>query len=226
MKILYCKNQLLFQFRWSWDDWEDSLTQDPEEPKAKFIREVLLKCLRLSYHQRVVDIVPETFAGFLPDKPIPQFKYASEGPYAGSVEVRASEHLIAAIKRKATSEEVLALLKQELDPPMAEEDMEDNVYNPVKIEVFTQTLLFLGNKSFSHSFAAIAKFYSVLKTLGNTEEAQICILRSVVDLWRTQQQAGYLLKILIFITFVKEENNKYFKVCLHMPMVILFYISK
>ena len=102
--------------------------------------------------------------------------------------------MIAAIKRKCTSEEVLALLKQELDPPMAEEDMEDNMYNPVKIEVFTQTLLFLGHKSFSHSFAAIAKFYSVFKTLGSTEEAQICILRSVVDLWRTQQQ---MLVVLI-----------------------------
>ena len=174
------------------------MTQDPEEPKAKFIREVLLKCLRLSYHQRVVEIVPETFAVFLPDKPSPNFKYAANGQFAGSVEVRASEHLIAAIKRKCTSEEVLALLKQELDPPMAEEDMEDNVCNPVKIEVFTQTLLFLGQKSFSHSFAAIAKFYSVLKSLGNTEEAQICILRSVVDLWKSHQQ---MLVVLIYNTF-------------------------
>ena len=139
------------------------MSQDPEQPKAKFIREVLLKCLRLSYHQRVVDIIPETFAVFLPDKPTPNFKYAPNGQYANSSEARSAEHLIAAIKRKCTSEEVLQLLKQELDPPMAEEDMEDNVYNPVKIEVFTQTLLFMGQKSFSHSFAAIAKFFSVFK---------------------------------------------------------------
>merc|ERR1719427_2255069 len=183
-----------FQFRWSWDDWEDCLSQDPEEPKAKFIREVLLKCLRLSYHQRVVDIIPETFAVFLPDKPTPNFKYAPNGQYANSVEVRAAERLIAAIKRKCTSEEVLQLLKQDLDPPMTEDDMEDNVYNPVKIEVFTQTLLFLGQKSFSHSFAAIAKFFSVFKALGNTEEAQICMLRSVVQLWRSHQQ---MLVVLI-----------------------------
>ncbi len=79
---------------------------------------------------------------------------------------------------------------QELDSPMGEDDMTDSIYNPAKIEVFVQTLLFLGHKSFSHSFAAIAKFHSVFKTLSDTEEAQICVLRSLFELWKTHQQVG------------------------------------
>ena len=101
----------IIQFRWSWEDWDEALSQDPEQPKAKFIREVLLKCLRLSYHQRVMDIVPETFAGFVPDKPTPNYKYSLEGPLAGSPQARTSTNVVNAIKRKCSAEEVLLVLK-------------------------------------------------------------------------------------------------------------------
>lgn len=37
-----------FQFRWSWEDWDSCLQRDPEHPRPKFIREVLLKALRYS----------------------------------------------------------------------------------------------------------------------------------------------------------------------------------
>ena len=58
----------------------------------------------------------------------------------------------------------------------------------MRVEVFTQSLLFLGHKSFSHSFAAIAKFHPVFKALADTEENQIVLLRSVFELWRSHQQ--------------------------------------
>lgn len=39
-----------FQFRWSWEDWDSCLQRDPEHPRPKFIREVLLKALRYSVY--------------------------------------------------------------------------------------------------------------------------------------------------------------------------------
>ena len=49
---------------------------NPEHPKPKFVKEVLLRCLRLSYHQRVADGVPESFQGLVPDMPEPIIKYS------------------------------------------------------------------------------------------------------------------------------------------------------
>lgn len=67
-----------FQFRWSWEDWSDCLNQDPESPKPKFVREVLEKCMRLSYHQRILDIVPPTFSALCPANPTCIYKYGDE----------------------------------------------------------------------------------------------------------------------------------------------------
>lgn len=38
-----------FQYRWSWEDWEECLKFDHEHPRPKFIKEVLLKTLRYDF---------------------------------------------------------------------------------------------------------------------------------------------------------------------------------
>ncbi|XP_063215947.1 nuclear cap-binding protein subunit 1 [Bacillus rossius redtenbacheri] len=174
-----------FQFRWSWEDWEECLQLDPEHPRPKFVREVLLKCLRLSYHQRIKEMMPASYQALLPPKPEPCFKYAEEG--AGSLPGTTVAHqLVMAIRKRCTPEEVLNVLK-ELPQPGHDDDA-DSRFNPLKIDVFVQTLLNLGSKSFSHSFAAISKFHYVFKILAESEEAQMCILRNMFELWRNHQQ--------------------------------------
>lgn len=179
-----------FQFCWSWEDWAACLDLDYEHPKPKFVREVLLKCLRLSYVQRIKEFVPATFEPLTPVKPEALYKYNMEG--AGSLPGTMVAHqLTASIKNKCTPEEVLLIVK-DLPNPLQDEDSEPT-YNPLKIDVFVQTLLFLGSKSISHSFAAIAKFHYVFKTLATTEEAQICVLRNMFELWRHHQQIMVVL---------------------------------
>ncbi|KAL1117700.1 hypothetical protein AAG570_004015 [Ranatra chinensis] len=68
-----------FQYRWNWDDWEECLKLDHEHPRPKFIKEVLLKTLRLSYHQRIREIMPRSYDCVLPPRPEPFFKYTAEG---------------------------------------------------------------------------------------------------------------------------------------------------
>lgn len=73
-----------------------------------------------------------------------------------------AHQLVVAIRRKCSAEEVLNILN-DLPTPDNENEMTESTFNPLKIDVFVQTLLNLGSKSFSHSFAAIAKFHEVFK---------------------------------------------------------------
>jgi len=192
-----------FQFRWSWEDWEEVLRLDPEHPKPKFVKEVLLRCLRMSYHQRVADGVPESFQGLVPDMPEPVIKYSMPttappaGAAAGQEEMmqtgdtmakNVAAKVEAAIKQKATQDDIGEILRQ-----IPNENADAQSPNPLMINIFVQVLLKLGSKSFSHSFAAIAKFHPLLKAMSASEDSQIQILRAVFEMWRKHQQMMVVL---------------------------------
>uniref|UniRef100_A0A7N8WSS2 Nuclear cap binding protein subunit 1 n=1 Tax=Mastacembelus armatus TaxID=205130 RepID=A0A7N8WSS2_9TELE len=176
-----------FQFRWSWDDWADCLTVDLEKPKPKFVKEVLEKCMRLSYHQRIIDIVPPTFSALIPADPTFTYKYIDESTsslpgYPAAINVGN------AIKNRASNEEILTILKEVPNPNQEDDDDEGESFNPLKIDVFLQTLLHLAAKSFSHSFSALGKFHEILKTLTESDEGKLHILKVIYEVWRNHPQ--------------------------------------
>ncbi|KAG8004283.1 Nuclear cap-binding protein subunit 1, partial [Nibea albiflora] len=176
-----------FQFRWSWDDWSDCLAVDLDKPKPKFVKEVLEKCMRLSYHQRIVDIVPPTFSALIPAEPIYIYKYEDES--SSSLPGHSMSITVGnAIKNRASNEEILTILKDVPNPNQEDDDDEGESFNPLKIEVFLQTLLHLAAKSFSHSFSALGKFHEILKTLTESDEGKLHILKVVYETWRNHPQ--------------------------------------
>lgn len=78
----------------------------------------------------------------------------------------AAHQLVVCVRNKCTPEEALNVLR-DLPNPLRAGDQATSAqaapYNPLKIDVFVQTLLNLGSKSISHSFAAISKFHYVFK---------------------------------------------------------------
>ena len=67
---------------------------------------------RLSYHQRIVDSIPESFHGFAPDRPDPTFKYQGDPETENSPGCLLSAKVFNAIKQKCSQEEVQAILKE------------------------------------------------------------------------------------------------------------------
>lgn len=59
-----------FHFRWMWDEWSDCIDLDEFNSTKVFVREVLERCVRLSYYKKVVEMVPEEFAPLLPREPV------------------------------------------------------------------------------------------------------------------------------------------------------------
>ncbi|CAF0777146.1 unnamed protein product [Didymodactylos carnosus] len=231
-----------FQFTWAWQDWIDCLEDNPESPKIKFIRETFQKCMRLSFHQRVIDFVPEPFYkipycvkdqskeffsetickfilyplkrnecvhSVVPNKPSPIFKYEeSDRPIVGS---DFAQIIIKKIKDRVTPEELLCELNK--IPNAKDEQLilssastimrtigssssittNNTIYNPLQIDLFVSSLLWVGSKSFTHSFAALAKYHQLFKILIETEEQQIQVLKSMFDVWSNHQQMMVML---------------------------------
>lgn len=153
-------------------------------------------------------MVPESFAAFVPLKPEPIYKYSMEGA-ASLPGTEAAHQLVVCVRNKCTPEEALNVLR-ELPNPLREGEQpaaaQAAPYNPLKIDVFVQTLLNLGSKSISHSFAAISKFHYVFKILAESEEAQICILRNVWELWQRHTQMVCVLVDKMLKTQIVECN--------------------
>lgn len=149
-----------FQFKWSWEDWKDCCEADRDSPKQKFLRETLLRAIRLSYHQRIAEIIPPAMApAILPAEPKPTYRYVSEE--AADLEGTAvANKLLELFKERAIPEDVFSALREIPDKFNEMEvggESASDAFNPLKIEVFTSTLLYFGCKSFSHAFAALAK---------------------------------------------------------------------
>ncbi|CAG0913517.1 unnamed protein product [Notodromas monacha] len=189
-----------YQFRWSWDDWVHVQDLDPLHPKAVFVRESLLKALRLTYHKRIVDLVPKALSAFVPAEFLPHFKYME--PNAEALPLYgAFEHLFAAIRQKCSPEEALEVLGK---ARLHDDAVSGVKYTPSQIELFVQTLLYMGAKSFSHSFAGLAKFKDVLKQLAYSEDAQLCILRSLHTLWKDHQQMqGVIINKMLRMSIIE-----------------------
>lgn len=132
-----------FQFRWNWEDWSVALKNDPLHPKQKFIGETLQRCLRLSYHAKVVELVPESFKSLLPALAKPANKYeVNEPPVSndGDVEMKDShqetedqvpgkEYAVAlteALKAKCTAVEALEILQEISNVSLNSDDGENS----------------------------------------------------------------------------------------------------
>ncbi|TDG42951.1 hypothetical protein AWZ03_010620 [Drosophila navojoa] len=161
-----------FRYQWNWQDWENSIALPEFHPTRLFVRELLKKCMRLSYHQHIVRLVPTSYGPLLPPSPDPNFKYI-DGLLPGA---NLAKHLLEAIRSKCAPELVGGLME-------ATTELNDGL----KINVLMQTLLHLGCKSFTHIFSLLGKFQPVLKVLANSDANQLAMMQALFEVWSNNE---------------------------------------
>ncbi|KAH8256311.1 hypothetical protein KR032_000395, partial [Drosophila birchii] len=169
-----------FGFHWHWGQWaQDCLGCSYYQPKAIFLRELVGKCVRLSYYRKIATMLPQGLTRFLPPMPHPQFKYID--PLISGAAL--SEQLLEAMRDKQSEvDKISALLKADT----ATTELR-------KINVFTQNCLHLSSKSFSHTFATLAKYLQVFKGLACGEEEQHAILEGIFEVWFNNQHYIFVI---------------------------------
>ncbi|KAL7073953.1 hypothetical protein ACQ4LE_006244 [Meloidogyne hapla] len=173
-----------FEYRWSWSDWAECVEFDSLHPKRIFVREVIDRCLRLSYHKKLVELLPNEFGPVIPDEPLISYVLDDEGHPAFSK----AEQFKGLITKRAKDDEILALLTEN-NVNEDEQIEEKKIYAEDSFAVFFAVLLKLASKTLTHSFAAMTRYHTTLTTLTNNNEAmQSIILRTLYDSWSLNKQ--------------------------------------
>ncbi|OQV15750.1 Nuclear cap-binding protein subunit 1 [Hypsibius exemplaris] len=177
-----------YEFRWTWEDWSDSLQVDKEHPKAKFVTEILQGCIRLSYYSRIAEVIPQRFKVFLPEEPFLERKFDIENPETLEGVKQALE-VHEAVRDKKDVTRILEIIR-EVPKPEAELDTE---FNPLQIELFVHVVMGMYAKTFTHLFAALHKFSPVIRDLLAGEQEQIFFLQTLYDLFRHREYTMIVL---------------------------------
>ncbi|KAH8256607.1 hypothetical protein KR026_006080 [Drosophila bipectinata] len=179
-----------FSFNWHWSQWAKDCkgASDPTSSQsfisgnfhfqAVFLRELIKKCRRLSYHENMLQVLPENALHFLPPPPLSHFRYIDDHVPGAKL----SQHLLEAMRgRKAEPAEVSSILGH------------TSILHLLKINVLTQTCLHIGSKSFTHTFATLARYKPVFKLLVKNESEQHAILKGVFEVWVRNEHFKYVV---------------------------------
>lgn len=163
-----------FAFTWKWNEWLYALSLPEDHPKLVFIKELLSKEIRLSYPQRVRDILPEEFQPLVAKYPdVPPFKYSDNENASKLVESL----------RSGDVERAKDALQACSDSPNEQ------------IDYLVHAVCHLGNRSITHAASWITKSEALLETVihaGDNDSAK-ALLDAVYEHWVGAQWIGSLV---------------------------------
>ncbi|KAF9128208.1 Component of the cap-binding complex (CBC) [Mortierella sp. 14UC] len=179
-----------FGYLWNWADWSAALEQPFNHSQCVFIRETLEKAIRLSYFERIKEALPEEFQKFIPSEaPGPSWKFESpDHPYHAMASA-----VLNSLRAKNSIEQIEQTLESMKNAPRLE-SLTANEREDFIRELFTECVLMLGSKSFSHVLNVIERYLTILQRMNSTPEARLHTVKIVAQFWKNNTQfMGILL---------------------------------
>ncbi|KAG0005208.1 Component of the cap-binding complex (CBC) [Modicella reniformis] len=189
-----------FGYLWNWSEWSGVLELPFDHAQPVFIRETLEKTIRLSYYERVREAIPEEFHKFIPpEAPGPSWKFESPGIVSKFIlKEQHPYHAMAsavlnALRAKHSIEQIEQTLESIKNAPRLESLTPSEREDFIR-ELFTECVLMLGSKSFSHVLNVIERYLSILQRMNSTPEARLHSVKIVAQFWKNNTQfLGILL---------------------------------
>jgi nuclear cap-binding protein subunit 1 len=168
---------------WDWHKWDEVANMPAADPRRLFVTNLLERCVRLAYRERILRVLPEQLHPLLP-APVPEetpFKYEE-----GSAELAAAEFAPELRKKmvgKVPPNEVIAWLDADILPKLDGDSGKE-----VVMDVAVHVCLCHGNDP-THLQHMIAKNLPVLQHLGVTDRAYTPrLLKAVTEFWACSSQ--------------------------------------
>lgn len=169
------------EFIFPFGTWADaSMDKEKTSAKALFVQDIIERCVRLSFQEKVQTIVIISLPDFVPKKPI--IKY--QPVFASNPN---SEQLAATIRKLIVEKangaqicETLNIIIDGVELPETFVPFEEKLADKLlKIDIFTSVILHLAQKSLTHLSSAIGKYKNVFKALVSAEGGQVQLLQTM-----------------------------------------------
>eukprot|EP00158_Paraphelidium_tribonemae_P007411 Partr_v1_DN28235_c0_g1_i6_m76133 putative nuclear cap binding protein subunit 1 len=180
-----------FDFKWNWKAWFPLLSVGEHTAHSVLVQEVLEKCVRLSYYERVtkafpaeIDLIP-----WMPPQPQPSYKYAANGG-ADQVLVEVADKLLESMRLKQSDDEKLAIVEEIKSKPLSDAMLvgTDDAGMQAATSVVVQCVMQMGSKSFSHMLNSIERHMNLLMHVSQTTEAKAGVIKVVAEFWSQNKQ--------------------------------------
>jgi nuclear cap-binding protein subunit 1 len=180
-----------FGFQWMWKEWIPDLELPAAHPKRAFMRHLIELEVRLAYHDRILQTLPEPMlakdaAVVAEDAPdfVWEYESASHALHAEAAE------LLRMMRQKASAGEVLDFLER---VPGARDGAAASgaVAAPV-LMMAVETIQHLGSRSFSHFLNATERYLDVLRHLSPDAASRRVLLDAIASFWRRSSQMRLL----------------------------------